>query len=124
MLKGEWDGCSCQLEQDEVVTGFKSVKLHHHWPCTVCGGHTSGVNVLNESEDGTVRVCEHCLKENAIDIARAASRSSSTGSAFTDRSPQGAYLRGVAGGSTTSVRHVWQKVKNHSEGACAAMVGQ
>jgi len=52
---------------DEVITRFKSVKLHHHWPCTVCGGHTGGVNVLNESEDGTVHVCEHCLKENAID---------------------------------------------------------
>jgi hypothetical protein len=52
---------------DEVITRFKSVKLHHHWPCTACGGHTGGVNVLNESEDGTVRVCEHCLKENAID---------------------------------------------------------
>ena len=52
---------------DQVVTRFKSVKLHHHWPCTVCGGHTGGVNVLNESEDGAVRVCEHCLKENAID---------------------------------------------------------
>ena len=23
--------------------------------------------MLNESEDGTVRVCERCLKENAID---------------------------------------------------------
>jgi hypothetical protein len=23
---------------DEVVTRFKSVKLHHYWPCTVCGG--------------------------------------------------------------------------------------
>jgi hypothetical protein len=49
---------------DEVITRFKSVKLRHHWPCTVCGGHTGGVN---ESEDGTVHVCEHCLKENAID---------------------------------------------------------
>jgi hypothetical protein len=46
---------------DEVVTRFESVKLHHYWPCTVCGGHTGGVNVLNESEDGTVRVCENCL---------------------------------------------------------------
>ena len=35
---------------DEVVTRFESVKLHHYWPCTVCGGHTGGVNVLNESE--------------------------------------------------------------------------
>jgi transcription elongation factor Elf1 len=46
------------------VTGFKSVKLHHYWPCTVCGKHTGGVNVLNVSEDGTVRVCKNCLKEN------------------------------------------------------------
>jgi hypothetical protein len=56
---------------DEVLIRFKSVKLHHHWPCTVCGRHTSGVNVLNESEDGTVRVCEHCLKDNAIDATLA-----------------------------------------------------
>ena len=53
---------------DEVVTRFESVKLHHYWPCTVCGGHTGGVNVLNESEDGTVRVCENCLWR--ITIAR------------------------------------------------------
>jgi len=50
---------------DEVVTRFKSVKLHHYWPCAVCGGHTGGVNVLNESED---RVCENCLWR--ITIAR------------------------------------------------------
>ena len=55
---------------DEVVTRFKSVKLHHYWACTVCGGHTGGVNVLNESEDGTVRVCENCLKENYNRAAR------------------------------------------------------
>jgi hypothetical protein len=53
---------------DEVVTRFKSVKLRHYWPCTVCGGHIGGVNVLNESEDGTVRVCENCLWR--ITIAR------------------------------------------------------
>ena len=53
---------------DEVVTGFKSVKS-----CTITGHAPSaadipgGVNVLNESEDGAVRVCEHCLKGNAID---------------------------------------------------------
>ena len=50
---------------DEVVTRFESVKLHHYWPCTVCGGHAGGVNVLNESED---RVCENCLWR--ITIAR------------------------------------------------------
>jgi hypothetical protein len=47
---------------DEVGTRFKSVKLHHYWPCTVCGGHTGGVHVLNPFEDGTVGV--NCLKEN------------------------------------------------------------
>jgi hypothetical protein len=47
---------------EEIRTRFKSVRLHNHWPCTVCGGQTSGVNVLNESPDGTVRVCEHCLQ--------------------------------------------------------------
>jgi hypothetical protein len=52
---------------NEVRTRFKSVRLHNHWPCTVCGGHTSGVNVLNETPDGAVRVCEHCLKEGRID---------------------------------------------------------
>jgi hypothetical protein len=53
---------------DEVVTRFKSVKLRHYWPCTVCRGHIGGVNVLNESEDGAVRVCENCLWR--ITIAR------------------------------------------------------
>jgi hypothetical protein len=52
---------------DKIVTQFKSVKLHHHWPCTVCGGHTGAVNVLNEAPDGAVRVCEHCLKDGRID---------------------------------------------------------
>ena len=52
---------------DEIRTRFKSVRLHHHWPCTVCGGQTSGVNVLNESPDGTIHVCEHCLKAGHID---------------------------------------------------------
>jgi hypothetical protein len=28
---------------------------------------TRGVNVLTESLDGTVRVCEHCLKDGQID---------------------------------------------------------
>ena len=51
-----------------VVTRFKSVELHQYWPCIVCGGHTGGVNVLNKSEDGTVRVCENCLWR--ITIAR------------------------------------------------------
>ena len=60
---------------DEVVTRFESVKLHGYSrsdrgsaTCTVCGGHTGGVNVLNESKDGTVRVCENCLWR--ITIAR------------------------------------------------------
>ncbi len=52
---------------DEIRTRFKAVRSHHHWPCTVCGGHTSGVNVLNETPDGAVRVCEHCLKDGRID---------------------------------------------------------
>jgi ribosome-binding protein aMBF1 (putative translation factor) len=52
---------------EEIRTRFKSVRLHNHWPCTVCGGQTSGVNVLNESPDGTVRVCEHCLQAGHID---------------------------------------------------------
>jgi hypothetical protein len=52
---------------NEVRTQFKSVRLHNHWPCTVCGGHTAGVNVLNETPDGAVRVCEHCLKDGRID---------------------------------------------------------
>ena len=52
---------------DKIVTQFKSVKLHHHWPCTVCGGHTGAVNVLNEAPDGAVPVCEHCLKDGRID---------------------------------------------------------
>jgi hypothetical protein len=34
---------------EEIRTRFKSVRLHNHWPCIVCGGQTSGVNVLNES---------------------------------------------------------------------------
>ena len=55
---------------DEFVTRFESVKLHHYWPCTVCGGHTGGVNVLNESEDGTIRVCENCLWKNCNRAAR------------------------------------------------------
>jgi transcription elongation factor Elf1 len=52
---------------DKIVTQFKSVKLHHHWPCTVCGGHTGAVNVLNEAPDGAALVCEHCLKDGRID---------------------------------------------------------
>ena len=31
---------------EQIRTRFKSVRLHNHWPCTVCGGQTSGVNVL------------------------------------------------------------------------------
>jgi ribosome-binding protein aMBF1 (putative translation factor) len=52
---------------DEIRTQFKAVKQHFHWPCSVCGGHTRGVNVLTESLDGTVRVCEKCLKDGQID---------------------------------------------------------
>ena len=52
---------------DEIRTQFKAVKQHFHWPCSVCGGHTRSVNVLTESLDGTVRVCEHCLKDGQID---------------------------------------------------------
>ena len=52
---------------DEIETHFKTVKQHFHWPCSVCGGHTKGVNVLTQSLDGTVRVCEKCLKEGQID---------------------------------------------------------
>jgi hypothetical protein len=52
---------------EEIRTRFKSVRLHIHWPCTVCGGQTSGVNVLNESPDATVRVCEHCLQAGHVD---------------------------------------------------------
>jgi hypothetical protein len=51
---------------DEIRTMFKSVRLHRHWPCSVCGGHTGVVNVLNESPDGKVRVCEDCLKAGHI----------------------------------------------------------
>src|SRR6202034_2309502 len=59
---------------EEIRTRFKSVRLHNHWPCTVCGGQTSGVNVLNESPDGTVRVCEHCLQAGHIDERLAMTR--------------------------------------------------
>jgi hypothetical protein len=52
---------------DEIRTQSKAVKQHFHWPCTVCGGHTGGVNVLTESLDGTVRLCEHCLKDGKVD---------------------------------------------------------
>ena len=51
----------------KIATQFKAVKQHFHWPCNICGGHTRGVNVLTESLDGTVRVCEKCLKSGQID---------------------------------------------------------
>ena len=61
----------CLLEEDpksyEIATQFKAVKQHFHWPCNICGGHTRGVNVLTESLDGTIRVCEKCLKSSQID---------------------------------------------------------
>jgi hypothetical protein len=52
---------------DEIRTQFKAVKQHFHWPGSVCGGHTRGVNGLTESLDGTVRICERCLKDGQID---------------------------------------------------------
>ena len=84
---------------EEIRTRFKSVRLHNHWPCTVCGGQTSGVNVLNESPDGTVRVCEHCLQAGHIDerLAMHAQQleEQAQKNSLIDWSSQGADLRGV-----------------------------